>query len=128
MNRLVNCAGWIPLACALCVAAGAQDRSQTSASDAPASAAPVNKELIDAALKLTTEGAGTYGFTRESGGQAKWQRERVLKWSNPSVGEIHGNVFLWTIDRCPAVVGSFYKWFTPHTHLTHEFHSLAEAP
>ena len=52
----------------------------------------------------------------------------MLRWSNPAVGEIHGNVFLWTIDERPAVVGSLFKWFTPHTHMSHEFHSLAEVP
>jgi hypothetical protein len=26
------------------------------------------------------------------------------------------------------VVGSIFKWFSPHTHMSHEFHSLAEQP
>lgn len=88
----------------------------------------VNKELIEAALKLTKEGAVKYSIALEDGTKLKLLPDPILRWSNPSVGEIHGNVFLWTSGDRPAVVGSFYKWFTPHTHLTHEFHSLAEQP
>jgi hypothetical protein len=90
--------------------------------------AEVNKELIDAALKLTKEGAAKYAIKLEDGTKLNLMSDPILRWSNPSVGEIHGNVFLWTAGERPAVVGSFYKWFTPHTHLTHEFHSFAEQP
>jgi hypothetical protein len=47
---------------------------------------------------------------------------------NPDRGEVHGNVFLWTRGGRPLVVGSLYKWFTPHTHMSHEFQSLADEP
>ena len=96
----------------------------------PPADAPVNKERIEAALKLTTAEAGKYAFTlqNEPASSVKLRREPVLRWSNPSVGEVHGNVFLWTVDQRPAVVGSLFKWFTPHTHMSHEFHSLAEQP
>jgi len=92
--------------------------------------APVNKEQIDAALKLTKAEAEKYTFTLqdESRSSARLLAEPVLRWSNPAVGEIHGNVFLWTIDKRPAAIGSLFKWFTPHTHMSHEFHSLAEQP
>jgi hypothetical protein len=52
--------------------------------------------------------------------------EPVLKWSNPEVGEIYGNVFLWTERGRPAVVASLHRWFSPHTHLSHEFTSLSD--
>ena len=67
----------------------------------------------------------------ERGGEAAradLHEKPLLRWSNPSVGEIHGNVFLWTVNERPAAIGSLYKWFTPHTHMSHEFHSLAESP
>ncbi len=129
------CDSWARLAVLALLTSAAIARSQqpaapavAPATESPATETPVNKELIEAAHKLTTEGAAKYNFTLEDGSQAKMLPEPVLRWSNPSVGEIHGNVFLWTADDRPAVVGSFYKWFTPHTHLTHEFHSLAEQP
>ena len=90
----------------------------------------VNKQQIDAALKLTKESADKYKFTlkNDSHDEAKLVAEPILRWSNPAAGEIHGNVFLWTAEGRPAVVGSLYKWFSPHTHMSHEFHSLSESP
>ena len=52
----------------------------------------------------------------------------ILRWSNPVVGEIYGNVFVWTDAGRPAAVGSFLKWFSPHTHGSDELHSLAGGP
>lgn len=137
MNRFGHWRCRALAACALAACAlvacesffAAEAAAQEPQSDAPAnSEVPVNKELIDAALALTSEGAAKYAFKVEGADEAKLRAEPVLRWSNPSVGEIHGNVFLWTIGERPAVVGSLFKWFTPHTHMSHEFHSLAEAP
>jgi hypothetical protein len=89
---------------------------------------PVDKQQIEAALKITREGAAKYRFTigQTPPEQVKLHAEPVLRWSNPAAGEIHGNVFLWTIHSRPVVVGSLYQWFSPHTHLSHEFQSLSE--
>ncbi len=35
----------------------------------------------------------------------------LLRWSNPTDGEVHGSVFLWTSDGCPEAVASIYKFF-----------------
>jgi hypothetical protein len=89
---------------------------------------PVDKEQIEAALKLTTAEAAKYSFRIQgTDSRPQLREEPLLRWSNPSVGEVHGNVFLWTVNERPAVVGSLFKWFTPHTHMSHEFHSLSEA-
>jgi hypothetical protein len=86
------------------------------------------KDQIEAALKLTREAAGKYKFTIGEAEESdiKLLPEPVLRWSNPNVGEIHGNVFLWTRNTRPVVVGSLFKWFSPHTHTSHEFQSLSE--
>src|SRR4051812_8729485 len=86
------------------------------------------KELIAAALKLTKQAAAKYEFTVEGadGRQPRLVEEPVLQWSNPSAGQVYGNVFLWTSGGRPVVVGSLFKWFSPHTHMSHEFQSLAE--
>jgi hypothetical protein len=104
--------------------------SAVLAQQEPPDAAPVNRTQIDAALKLTKADAAKYAFESQDGAraEAKLLPEPILRWSNPAVGEIHGNVFLWTMNGRPAVVGSLYKWFNPHTHLSHEFHSLWETP
>ncbi len=93
-------------------------------------AAAENKELIAAALKVTRDAAEKYQFVLESddGPQPRLIAEPLLQWSNPSAGEVHGNVFLWTAGGRPIVVGSIFQWFSPHRHMSHEFHSLAEQP
>ena len=52
----------------------------------------------------------------------------LLRWSNPIAGELYGNVFVWTHDGRPAVIGSLLQWYSPHTHASHEFHSLSTNP
>lgn len=90
---------------------------------------PANRENIEAALKLTRAAAMEYEIRVGSDDKPlELQREPVLRWSNPDRGEVHGNVFLWTRDGRPLVVGSLFKWFSPFTHMAHEFQSLAEEP
>jgi hypothetical protein len=91
--------------------------------------APATRENIEAALKLTQAAAAEYEFrVGDDGKPLELQSEPVLKWSNPDRGEVHGNVFLWTRDGRPLVVGALFKWFSPMTHMAHEFHSFAEEP
>jgi hypothetical protein len=92
---------------------------------------PANPENIESALKFTQAAAAEYEIRVGNDDIEKpleLQRNPVLKWSNPARGEIHGNVFLWTRDGRPLVVGSLFKWFSPHMHMSHEFQSLAEEP
>src|SRR5262249_25753815 len=91
--------------------------------------APATPENIEAALKLTQAAAREYEIrVGDDDGPLELQSEPVLKWSNPDRGEVHGNVFLWTRNGRPLVVGSLFKWFSPFTHMTHEFQSFAEEP
>jgi hypothetical protein len=120
MNRLAIGLSIALVACAFHIVARAQE---------PVSEPAANKEQIDAALKLTTEAAHKYeiSLAGATGTPAKLIAEPILRWSNPAVGEIHGNVFLWTSSGRPVAVGSLFKWFSPHTHTSHEFQSLTES-
>jgi hypothetical protein len=90
---------------------------------------PANPENIAAALRLTVAAAAAYEIrVGDDNKPLDLLREPVLKWSNPDRGEVHGNVFVWVRGERPLVVGSLFKWFSPHTHMSHEFHSLAEGP
>ena len=51
--------------------------------------------------------------------------EPVLKWSNPVIGTIYGDVFVWTEQGRPEAVASIYKFYSPMTHRANEFHSLS---
>jgi hypothetical protein len=53
------------------------------------------------------------------------QPEPILKWTNPVIGSIYGDVFIWTENGRPEAVASIYKFYSPQTHRANEFHSLA---
>jgi hypothetical protein len=65
-------------------------------------------------------GATGKAFTRSS--------DSLLHWSNPISGSICGEVFVWTENGRPEVLGSFYRWFSPFHHRADEFTSLAATP
>ena len=122
MKRALRAALFVALACTLAI--GQEAPTPDSAANKDQSA---NKDQIEAALKLTTEAAGKYEIARTGASRpAQLVKEPVLRWSNPAVGEIYGNVFLWTVDTRPLAVGSLFKWFSPHKHTSHEFQSLTE--
>ena len=122
MNRYWGLAALLPLA-SLIAAVPAIGLSQEPAPT------PANRENIEAALKLTRAAATEYEFRVGNGEKPlELKREPVLRWSNPDRGEVHGNIFIWTRGGRPLVIGSLYKWFTPWTHMAHEFKSLSEEP
>lgn len=49
----------------------------------------------------------------------------ILRWSNPTAGQVFGEVYLWTDRGRPAFVASFYKFFTPNWGRTLEVCSLS---
>lgn len=103
----------------------------TGPAQKPADPPPADKENIEAALRLTRAAAAEYEFRTGKGEDEKpleLVREPRLKWSNPSASDVQGNVFVWTRDGRPLVVGSFMKWFSSRSVMQHEFHSLAEEP
>src|SRR5262245_9081678 len=117
---------WLPVAL---VAIGSLVLAVTGGRAQNPAEPPGTRENIEAALKLTQAAAADYDFRVGDGDKPlELQREPVLKWSNPDRGEVHGNVFLWTRGERPLVVGALFKWFSPHTHMAHEFHSFAEEP
>lgn len=50
----------------------------------------------------------------------------LLRWSNPTVGQVFGEVYLWTDNGRPAVVASMYRWFSPKWGDSLEVCSLCE--
>ncbi len=86
----------------------------------------VEKQNSEAAFKMTREAARNYEFQMRGVDQPVELREQpILRWSNSERGQVYGNVFLWTHRGWPVVVGSLFKWFSPFTHMSHEFHSLS---
>ncbi len=54
--------------------------------------------------------------------------EPILRWSNPTAGRVFGEIYVWTDNGRPAVVGSFYRWYANGWGDTIEVCSLANAP
>ena len=82
---------------------------------------------IAEALERTTEAATHYQFqlTGDAPETLEFHSNSLLHWSNPVIGVIYGNVFVWTKNGRPEVIGSILQWYEPHKHSTHEFHSLS---
>lgn len=114
------------LACSLAAASFAPEEKSPS----QAGAEQVEKQRAAAAQQLCLRGAREYRFFLDDAGRTELQlrSEPLLRWSNPSVGSIHGLVFVWTVDGRPAAIASIYKWFEPENHMAFEVHSLAEQP
>ena len=75
---------------------------------------------------LAQREASAYTIRLEGSDRALTLRtEPVLKWSNPVVGTVFGEIFVWTDRGRPEVVVSSYKFYKPDPHRTNEFHSLA---
>ena len=92
---------------------------------------PATAENIEAAYKLTLAAAAEYEIrvgADENQKPLELLREPALRWSNPAMSDIQGNVFLWTREGRPLVVGSLHQWFSPQVRMQHEFHALAEEP
>lgn len=93
---------------------------------------PATNENIEAAFKVALAAAAEYEFhvgRDEKDKPLELVREPKLKWSNPTMSDVHGSVFVWTRERRPLVVGSFHQWVERRSDLArweHEFHSLAE--
>ncbi len=88
----------------------------------------------DAALRATVaadakEFAGRCEFIAGESSKAKLvlHPEPILRWSNPTAGQVFGEVFVWTDNGRPTVVGSWYRWFSPDWGRTFEVCSLTES-
>lgn len=91
---------------------------------------PQERVRVVQALQNSLQEAERYAFdysNREST-KPKLQSKPILRWSNPVVGTIYGNVFVWTKHGRPEVVASIYRFFEPYVEFSAEFHSLSRQP
>lgn len=72
---------------------------------------------------------GRCEFTAGEAGTAKLvlHPEPILRWSNPTAGTVFGEVYVWTDNGRPAVVASWYRWFSPDWGRTLEVCSLSDS-
>lgn len=80
-----------------------------------------------AAAQATAREAQRLQFrVAESDADLEPTSDSILKWSNPDVGRVYGNVYLWTENGRPVLVTSVYQWFHPYQSLDLEFRSLTD--
>jgi hypothetical protein len=88
-----------------------------------------NNEALRASVAAAAkEFAGRCEFNVGEAGNTKLvlHPEPILHWTNPTVGTVFGEVYVWTDNGRPAVVASWYRWFSPDWGRTLETCSLAE--
>ncbi len=87
-----------------------------------------NEEALRASVAATAkEFVGRCEFSAGEAGNTKLalHPEPILRWSNPTIGKVIGEVFVWTDNGRPTVIGSWYHWFSPDWGRTLEVTSLA---
>jgi hypothetical protein len=57
--------------------------------------------------------------------ELKLEPKAILRWTNPTVGRLYGDVYVWTADGRPEVVMSLYKAWEPAWGFAAEMHSLS---
>jgi hypothetical protein len=55
----------------------------------------------------------------------RFHPESVLSWTDPVVGGVYGDVFIWTAEGRPEVVGSIYRFYAQDPHRGDAFESLS---
>src|ERR1043165_5157155 len=52
-------------------------------------------------------------------------KEPALRWTNPAVGRVYGNTYVWLQNGRPVVVGCMYRTFHPWNGFSGELVALA---
>ena len=75
--------------------------------------------LAPAKARMLTILVGT-----EEPSAASLHAQPLLRWSNPTAGSVHGEVFVWHTDGRPAAIASIFRWYHPFKEGTVEIVSL----
>lgn len=89
--------------------------------------APDPKAEAEATSRMAEQEAAKWTIRTADGRELTRKPESILKWSNPNVGRVYGDVFLWLDRGCPAAIGSFYKWHAPYEAFNGEMKTLGRA-
>jgi hypothetical protein len=114
----------LTLTAAVLATAGAQEHAPPPARDKEA-----NSKNAAKAAEFAAAEAPRYDIRHSDKGGRPLQLlpQPVLRWSNPTSGEVYGSVVLWTSDGCPEAAASIYQFFN-RRQLNVELVSLSEVP
>ena len=117
---MLRCTCWIALCSAfgsIALSSDAQDDQETGGTSVADERAAASEEASELLAELTCH--------LDSAATADVLPESVLNWSNPDVGRVYGDVFLWVEEGRPVAAASIYRWFHPYDSLTIEFSSMS---
>src|SRR5262249_50327834 len=98
-----------------------------SASDKPGDSESVAAEEREATSKLIDADLPRWELWRDGDRKhgLKLETKPILRWTNPGIGRVYGDVYVWTHSGRPEAVISFYKAWQPRYDFTAEMHSLS---
>jgi hypothetical protein len=85
------------------------------------------KALVEEFRAFAKGEAATYTCRLEGSDRPlRFHPEPVLTYSNPIMGRVYGNVFIWTAEGRPEVIADIYRFFSGSPpHRGNAFHSLS---
>jgi hypothetical protein len=95
------------------------------ASDGPGDSESVESEERETTSKLIEAELPRWKLWSDGKRELNLDPKSVLRWTNPGVGRVYGDVFVWTRNGRPEAVISFYKAWQPKYDFTAEMHSLS---
>lgn len=81
--------------------AGEEENSERQKSEVAAEA----KEFVPRCIFAAGEGDAV---------KLELHPDPILRWSNPTVGDVHGEVYVWTDRGQPHIVASYFRFFSPN--------------
>jgi hypothetical protein len=85
-----------------------------------------DKDIAKAFREFARQEAASYSIRPEGSDRPlAFRPDPVLTYTNPVMGHIYGEVFIWTADGRPETVAAFYRFYTHDPHRGDEFHSLS---
>jgi hypothetical protein len=84
------------------------------------------KALVEEFRAFAKEESATYTLRLEGSDRPlRFHPEPVLTYSNPVIGRVYGDVFVWTAEGRPEAVAEIYRFFSHVPHRGDAFHSLS---
>src|SRR5687768_14871534 len=90
----------------LLVAAGAEETAKPLSDETQE-----RQRQAEVAELALAEAARLKLFVGEDNSPAALHKEPLLRWSNPTAGSVHGEVFVWLHNDRPAAIASIYRWY-----------------
>jgi hypothetical protein len=97
-----------------------------SAGFAPPESQKDEKAIVEEFRAFAKEEAARYTCRLEGSDRPlRFHPESALSWTDPVVGGVYGDVFIWTAEGRPEVVASIYRFYAQDPHRGDAFHSLS---